>query len=420
VQTDGQLKTGRDVVIAALLGAEEFGFATAPLVVSGCVMMRVCHLDTCPVGVATQNPELRKRFTGKPEFVETFFEYIAEEVREILASLGFRTLQEAIGHVEYLNTQRAVAHWKTSGLDLTPLLVRPDVDSALYQTTTQDHGLVHALDNLLIEKAQAALTSGSKVSIESAVRNVNRTVGTMLGAEITRKFGGAGLPADTVLVTLRGSAGQSLGAFIPSGLTLKLFGDSNDYVGKGLSGGRIIVRPDEKATFESEENVIAGNVIGYGATSGDLFLRGIVGERFCVRNSGATAVVEGIGDHGCEYMTGGTVVVLGRTGRNFAAGMSGGRAFVLDLNADLVNTEMVDVLAVPADQKEALKTIVTSFFNETESQVAGNLLLDWESSLHRISLVMPRDYARVLAAMEKATREGLPVDQYVMEVAANG
>jgi glutamate synthase (NADPH) large chain len=420
VQTDGQLKTGRDVVIAALLGAEEYGFATAPLVVSGCVMMRVCHLDTCPVGVATQNPELRKRFTGKPEFVETFFEYIAEEVREILASLGFKTLQEAIGHVEYLNTQRAIEHWKTSGLDLTPLLARPDVESALYQTTTQDHGLVHALDNLLIEKAQAALTSGAKVSIESPVRNVNRTVGTMLGAEITRNFGGAGLPADTVVVTLRGSAGQSLGAFIPSGLTLKLFGDSNDYVGKGVSGGRIIVRPDEKATFESEENVIAGNVIGYGATSGDLFLRGIVGERFCVRNSGATAIVEGIGDHGCEYMTGGTVVVLGRTGRNFAAGMSGGRAFVLDLNADLVNTEMVDVLAVPADQKENLKALVTSFFNETESQVAGNLLLDWENSLTRFSLVMPRDYARVLAAMEKATREGLPVDQYVMEVAANG
>ena len=420
VQTDGQLKTGRDVVIAALLGAEEYGFATAPLVVSGCVMMRVCHLDTCPVGVATQNPELRKRFTGKPEFVETFFEYIAEEVREILASLGFKTLQEAIGHVEYLNTQRAIEHWKTSGLDLTPLLARPDVESALYQTTTQDHGLVHALDNLLIEKAQAALTSGAKVSIESPVRNVNRTVGTMLGAEITRNFGGAGLPADTVVVTLRGSAGQSLGAFIPSGLTLKLFGDSNDYVGKGVSGGRIIVRPDEKATFESEENVIAGNVIGYGATSGDLFLRGIVGERFCVRNSGATAIVEGIGDHGCEYMTGGTVVVLGRTGRNFAAGMSGGRAFVLDLNADLVNTEMVDVLAVPADQKENLKSLVTSFFNETESQVAGNLLLDWENSLSRFSLVMPRDYARVLAAMEKATREGLPVDQYVMEVAANG
>ena len=420
VQTDGQLKTGRDVVIAALLGAEEYGFATAPLVVSGCVMMRVCHLDTCPVGVATQNPELRKKFTGKPEFVETFFEYIAEEVREILASLGFRTLQEAIGHVEYLNTHRAIEHWKVSGLDLTPLLVRPDVESSLYQTTTQDHGLIHALDNSLIEKASAALTSGAKVSIESPVRNVNRTVGTMLGAEITRNFGGAGLPADTVQVTLRGSAGQSLGAFIPSGLTLRLFGDSNDYVGKGVSGGRIIVRPDENATFASEENVIAGNVIGYGATSGELFLRGIVGERFCVRNSGATAVVEGIGDHGCEYMTGGTVVVLGRTGRNFAAGMSGGRAFVLDLNADLVNKEMVDVLAVPADQRDILKGIVTSFFNETESQVAGNLLLDWENSLSRFSLVMPRDYARVLAAMEKATREGLPVDQYVMEVAAHG
>jgi glutamate synthase (NADPH/NADH) large chain len=407
-------------VIAALLGAEEYGFATAPLVVSGCVMMRVCHLDTCPVGVATQNPELRKRFTGKPEFVETFFEYIAEEVREILASLGFKTLQEAIGHVEYLDTQRAVAHWKASGLDLTPLLARPDVESALYQTTTQDHGLAHALDNVLIEKAAPALTNGTHVVIESPVRNVNRTVGTMLGAEITRKFGGSGLPANTVEVNLRGSAGQSLGAFIPSGLTLRLSGDSNDYVGKGISGGRIIVRPDENSTFESEENVIAGNVIGYGATSGQIFLRGIVGERFCVRNSGATAVVEGIGDHGCEYMTGGTVVVLGRTGRNFAAGMSGGRAFVLDLNAALVNTEMVDVLAIPADQREPLKEIITSFFNETESQVAGGLLLDWESALSRFSLVMPRDYARVLAAMEKATREGLPVDQYVMEVAANG
>jgi glutamate synthase (NADPH/NADH) large chain len=420
VQADGQLKTGRDVVIAALLGAEEYGFATAPLVVSGCVMMRVCHLDTCPVGVATQNPELRKRFTGKPEFVETFFEYIAEEVREILASLGFKTLQEAIGHVEFLDTKSAVDHWKASGLDLSPLLARPDVDSALYQVVKQDHGLENALDNSLIEQAGPALASGQSVSISSAVRNVNRTVGTMLGAEITRRYGGKGLPTDTVQVTLRGSAGQSLGAFIPSGLTLRLFGDSNDYVGKGISGGRVIVRPDESATFNSHENVIAGNVIGYGATSGELFISGVVGERFCVRNSGATAVVEGIGDHGCEYMTGGTVVILGSTGRNFAAGMSGGRAFVLDLNPDLVNKEMVDVLAVPSDQKETLRGIITSFFNETESQVAGNLLLDWENSLARISLVMPRDYARVLAAMEKATREGLPVDQYVMEVAANG
>jgi glutamate synthase (NADPH/NADH) large chain len=420
VQADGQMKTGRDVVIAALLGAEEYGFATAPLVVSGCVMMRVCHLDTCPVGVATQNPELRKRFTGKPEFVETFFEYIAEEVREILASLGFKTLQEAIGHVEFLDTKSAVDHWKASGLDLSPLLARPDVDSALYQVVKQDHGLENALDNSLIEQAGPALASGQSVSISSAVRNVNRTVGTMLGAEITRRYGGKGLPTDTVQVTLRGSAGQSLGAFIPSGLTLRLFGDSNDYVGKGISGGRVIVRPDESATFNSHENVIAGNVIGYGATSGELFISGVVGERFCVRNSGATAVVEGIGDHGCEYMTGGTVVILGSTGRNFAAGMSGGRAFVLDLNPDLVNKEMVDVLAVPSGQKETLRGIITSFFNETESQVAGNLLLDWENSLARISLVMPRDYARVLAAMEKATREGLPVDQYVMEVAANG
>jgi glutamate synthase (NADPH/NADH) large chain len=420
VQADGQMKTGRDVVIAALLGAEEYGFATAPLVVSGCVMMRVCHLDTCPVGVATQNPELRKRFTGKPEFVETFFEYIAEEVREILASLGFKTLQEAIGHVEFLDTKSAVDHWKASGLDLSPLLARPDVDSALYQVVKQDHGLENALDNSLIEQAEPALASGQCVSITSAVRNVNRTVGTMLGAEITRRYGGKGLPTDTVQVTLRGSAGQSLGAFIPSGLTLRLFGDSNDYVGKGISGGRVIVRPDESATFNSHENVIAGNVIGYGATSGELFISGMVGERFCVRNSGATAVVEGIGDHGCEYMTGGTVVVLGTTGRNFAAGMSGGRAFVLDLNADLVNKDMVEVVAVPADQREILKEIISRFFNETESAVAGNLLLDWENSIGRISLVMPRDYARVLAAMEKATREGLPIDQYVMEVAAHG
>ena len=420
VQADGQMKTGRDVVIAALLGAEEYGFATAPLVVSGCVMMRVCHLDTCPVGVATQNPELRKRFTGKPEFVETFFEYIAEEVREILASLGFKTLQDAIGHVEYLDTKSAVEHWKASGLDLSPLLVRPDVDSALHQVTAQDHGLDSALDNLLISQAEPALRSGTAVAIESAVRNVNRTVGTMLGSEITRIYGGEGLPRDTVQVTLRGSAGQSLGAFIPAGLTLRLFGDSNDYVGKGISGGRVILRPDESATFTSHENVIAGNVIGYGATSGELFISGVVGERFCVRNSGATAVVEGIGDHGCEYMTGGTVVILGSTGRNFAAGMSGGRAFVLDLNPDLVNKEMVDVLAVPNDQRESLHSIINSFFNETESQMAGNLLLDWENSLSRFSLVMPRDYARVIAAMEKATREGLPVDQYVMEVVANG
>jgi glutamate synthase (NADPH/NADH) large chain len=383
-------------------------------------MMRVCHLDTCPVGVATQNPELRKKFTGKPEFVETFFEYIAEEVREILASLGMRTLQEAIGHVEYLDTRDAVNHWKASGLDLAPLLVRPDVDSPLHRTTVQDHGLAAALDNKLIELAASALESGESVRIDLPVRNVNRTVGTMLGAEVTRRYGADGLPIGTIDVTLHGSAGQSLGAFLPQGVVIRMYGDSNDYVGKGISGGRVIVRPDERATFASQENVIAGNVIGYGSTAGQIYIRGLVGERFCVRNSGATAVVEGIGDHGCEYMTGGTVVILGRTGRNFAAGMSGGRAFVLDLNPAQVNSELVDILAVPEDQKESLKSLVSDFFTETGSEVAAALLADWSVALNRISLVMPRDYARVLAAIERATRDGLPVDQYVMEVAANG
>jgi glutamate synthase (NADPH/NADH) large chain len=420
VQTDGQLKTGRDVVIAALLGAEEYGFATAPLVVSGCIMMRVCHLDTCPVGVATQNPELRARFTGKPEFVETFFEYIAEEVREILAELGFKTLKEAIGHVEYLDTKEAVTYWKASGLDLSPLLVRPDVDSPLLNTTNQDHGLDAALDNELIKLAAPALEKGEAVRIDVPVRNVNRTVGTMLGAEVTRRYGGDGLPEGTIDVTLHGSAGQSLGAFLPKGVAIRLYGDSNDYVGKGISGGRVVVRPDERAIFKSEENVIAGNVIGYGSTSGQIYIRGLVGERFCVRNSGATAVVEGVGDHGCEYMTGGIVVVLGRTGRNFAAGMSGGRAFVLDLDPALVNAELVDIIAVPEDQKESLRAVVSAFHVETGSEVADALLKDWSAAVNRISLVMPRDYARVLAAIEKANREGLPIDKYVMEVAANG
>ena len=420
VQTDGQLKTGRDVVIAALLGAEEYGFATAPLVVSGCIMMRVCHLDTCPVGVATQNPELRKNFSGKPEFVETFFEYIAEEVREILAQLGFKTMQEAIGHVEFLDTRKAIDHWKASGLDLAPLLVRPDVDSPLHNTIKQDHGLENALDNQLISLAAPALEKGESVKIDLPVRNVNRTVGTMLGAEVTRKYGVDGLPAGTIDVVLHGSAGQSLGAFIPSGVSIRLYGDSNDYVGKGISGGRVVVRPDEKASFPSQNNVIAGNVIGYGATSGEIFIRGVVGERFCVRNSGALAIVEGIGDHGCEYMTGGTVIILGQTGRNFAAGMSGGRAFVLDLDRAHVNSEMVDILAVPQDQVMILKNNLSMFFAETGSEVTGALLKDWEKNLSRISLVMPRDYARVLAAMERAEREGLPVDELVMEVAANG
>jgi glutamate synthase (NADPH/NADH) large chain len=415
VQVDGQMKTGRDVVIAALLGAEEFGFATAPLVVSGCVMMRVCHLDTCPVGVATQNPELRKRFSGKPEFVETFFEYIAEEVREWLAKLGFRSIEEAVGQVELLDTRDAIDHWKASGLDLAPLLKAPLFAGSRKNTGEQDHGLAAALDNTLIELAQPALVDGEITRLQMPVRNVNRTVGTMLGAEITRRYGGAGLPEDTIDISLHGSAGQSLGAFIPRGLTIRLYGDANDYVGKGLSGGRVIVRPDEGATFQSEKNVIAGNVIGYGATSGEIFIRGIVGERFCVRNSGATAIVEGVGDHGCEYMTGGVAVVLGATGRNFGAGMSGGVAFVLDLDPRLVNPDMVDVLTLTPSRSKQLHDLISKYYAETGSHVADSLLKGWSTESSRISMVMPRDYAKVLAAMERAEREGLNVDEAVME-----
>ena len=414
VQVDGQMKTGRDVLIAALLGAEEFGFATAPLVVSGCVMMRVCHLDTCPVGVATQNPELRKKFTGKPEFVETFFEYIAEEVRQLLAQLGFRKLEDAIGQVEMLDTKAATDHWKASGLDLSPILQAPIGNGDRKNTTVQDHGLSAALDNELIKLSKDALENGKSVRLDMPVRNVNRTVGTMLGSEVTRKFGGAGLPANTIDITFHGSAGQSFGAFIPSGLTLRLYGDSNDYVAKGLSGGRVIIRPDEKASFKSNQNVIAGNVIGYGATSGEIMISGVVGERFCVRNSGAHAIVEGVGDHGCEYMTGGSVIVLGSTGRNFAAGMSGGMAFVLDLQPSLVNIEMVDLLSLPANKEDFVRGSISNFFVETGSQIAKDLLADWEKSKSRITLIMPRDYARVLEVMAKAQREGLPVDNAVM------
>ncbi|MGH3273686.1 MAG: glutamate synthase-related protein, partial [Streptosporangiaceae bacterium] len=303
VQVDGQLKTGRDVIIATLLGAEEFGFATAPLVVSGCVLMRVCHLDTCPVGVATKNPELRRRFTGKPEFVVNFFEFLAQDVRRYLAALGFRSVAEAVGHAELLDSARAVEHWKAAGLDLSPILHVPEQAGSRHHTTAQDHGLDKALDHTLILLAEGALEQGTPVRLELPVRNVNRTVGTMLGSEVTRRWGGAGLPDDTIDVSLVGSAGQSLGAFLPAGVTLRLSGDANDYLGKGLSGGRIIAVPDPRASFAAEQHVIAGNVIGYGATSGEIYLRGVVGERFCVRNSGATAVAEGTGDHGCEYMT---------------------------------------------------------------------------------------------------------------------
>ncbi|QDP96961.1 glutamate synthase large subunit [Microlunatus elymi] len=409
VQVDGQLKTGRDVVIGALLGAEEYGFATAPLVVEGCVMMRVCHLDTCPVGVATQNPELRKKYTGKPEFVINFFEFIAQEVREILAELGFRSLDEAIGHVEVLDVRGAVDHWKASGLDLSPILYRPELpDGAVLKNAVgQDHGLDEKLDQELIKICADALSTGDPVRAQLKIRNVDRTAGTLLGHEVTKATGGNGLPDGTIDLTLLGSAGQSFGAFVPAGITLRLEGDSNDYLGKGLSGGRLVVRPSRDASFVAEQQIIAGNVIGYGATSGEIFLRGQVGERFCVRNSGATAVVEGVGDHGCEYMTGGTVVVLGKTGRNFAAGMSGGVAYVLDLDLDQLNSEMVDSRKLTEADRDQLRQLIIRHQEETGSAVAERLLADWGMSATRFTKVLPRDYARVLAAREQAKAEGL-------------
>jgi glutamate synthase (NADPH/NADH) large chain len=420
VQVDGQLKTGRDVIVGALLGAEEFGFATVPLVVAGCVLMRVCHLDTCPVGVATQNPELRRRFTGKPEFIVNFFEFLAQEVREYLARLGFRTLDEAVGRAELLDATAAIGHWKAAGLDLEPVLHVPELPSgaARHCISSQDHGLDKALDNTLILLAEGALADGTPVKLELPVRNVNRTVGTMLGSVLTRRWGGTGLPDNTIDVTLTGSAGQSLGAFLPRGITLRLRGDANDYLGKGLSGGRIIAAPDLAAGFAAERNVIAGNVIGYGATSGEMFLRGVVGERFCVRNSGATAVAEGTGDHGCEYMTGGRVAVLGPVGRNFAAGMSGGIAYLLDPDPIRVNTDMADLEPLTADDEDYLYELIGHHQAETGSAVAAGLLADWEAALRRFARVMPRDYKRVLAAASRAERDGLDVSEAVMAAAS--
>ena len=419
VQADGQLKTGRDVIIAALLGAEEFGFATAPLVVAGCVLMRVCHLDTCPVGVATQNPELRSRFTGKAEFIVNFFEFLAEEVREYLARLGFRTLADAVGHAELLDAATALQHWKAAGLDLAPILHVPQLPpgAARHHATSQDHGLDRALDNTLIELAEGALRDGRAVTLDLPVRNVNRTVGTMLGHEVTSRWGGDGLPDDTIDISFRGSAGQSFGAFLPRGITLRLAGDANDYLGKGLSGGRIIAAPDPAAAFAAEEQVIAGNVIGYGATSGEMFLRGVVGERFCVRNSGATAVAEGTGDHGCEYMTGGRVAVLGPVGRNFAAGMSGGIAYLLDPDARQVNTEMADLEPLGAGDGEFLAGLIGRHLAVTGSAVAARLLADCDAALRRFARVLPKDYKRVLAAAQRAEREGRDVHEAVMAAA---
>jgi len=420
VQVDGGMRTARDVVVATLLGAEEFGFATAPLVVAGCIMMRVCHLDTCPVGVATQNPQLRARFNGKPEFVENFFRFIADDVRRHLAELGFRSIDEAVGHAEMLDTDKGVAHWKSKGLDLTPIFEMPTDEHGARLTQRrklrdQYHRLDQALDQTIIALAEGALEDAHPVRLELPVRNVNRTVGTMLGAEVTRRYGAQGLPDDTIHVALTGSAGQSLGAFLPPGITLELTGDANDYVGKGLSGGRVIVKPPDDVLFIAEDNVIAGNTLLYGAISGQVYLRGRVGERFCARNSGALAVTEGVGDHACEYMTGGRVVILGRTGRNLAAGMSGGIAYVLGLDPDKVNPAMVELQPLEDDDLLWLHEIIARHGHHTGSTVATSVLSDWPRRSAQFTKIMPTDYQRVLRATRMAEAEGRDVDEAIME-----
>jgi glutamate synthase (NADPH) large chain len=407
VQVDGQMKTGRDVIIGALLGAEEFGFATAPLVVMGCIMMRVCHLNTCPVGIATQDPELRKKFSGTPEMVENFFRFIAEEVRELMAELGFRRIDDMIGRADCLDTEKAVNHWKAKGLDLRPLLHQPNLPAtvARRRVIDQDHGLSEALDNDLIKASMPALEHKTPVDLKAYIRNADRTVGTMLGYEVTKRYGAAGLPADTIKIGFTGSAGQSFGAFVPPGMTMKLVGDANDGFGKGLSGGRLIVHPPLLSAFKSEDNIVIGNVAFYGATSGEGYVRGVAGERFCVRNSGAVVVVEGVGDHGCEYMTGGRVVVLGRTGRNFAAGMSGGIAYVLDLHGKFerrCNREMVDLEPVTdAEELDFLRVAIMKHLTYTGSMPAEGLLSDFDIVRRHMVKVMPREYKRALAEQAK-------------------
>jgi len=422
VETDGQLKTGRDVAIAALLGAEEFGFATAPLVTLGCLMMRVCHLNTCPVGVATQDPRLRAKFTGKPEHVVNFMRFVAQELREIMARLGFRTVNEMVGRTDKLEPRRAVEHWKAKGLDLSPLLYQPELSPGekRYCVDQQDHNLEASLDlTTLLTLCAPAIERGERVRAELPIRNVNRVVGTIVGNEITRAHGGAGLPEDTVQLRFKGSAGQSFGAFIPKGMTLELEGDANDYLAKGLSGGRIVLFPPDGSSFPAEENIITGNVACYGATSGEVYIRGMAGERFCVRNSGATAVVEAVGDHGCEYMTGGTVVVLGPTGRNFAAGMSGGVAYVLDETGEFpghCNQQMVELEELQPEDAGRLKEIVERHAQLTQSRRAALLLADWERYLPSFLKVMPKDYRRVLQALAKAEAAGLSGEE-AMEAA---
>jgi glutamate synthase (ferredoxin) len=397
------------------LGAEEFGFATAALVAEGCIMMRVCHLDTCPVGVATQNPELRKKFAGKPEYVVNFMMFIAEEVREIMAELGFRTINEMVGHSELLEMNEAIAHWKSKGLDFSAVFYRPQESSLgpVYCVQKQDHGLENALDTrILLEACRPALEDRKPVKINLPIRNINRTVGTMLGAEISRKYGAKGLPDDTIQISFTGSAGQSFGAFVPRGVTLRLEGDANDYLGKGLCGGKIAVYPSREATFVPEDNIIVGNVLFYGATSGEGYIRGKAGERFCVRNSGVQAVVEGVGDHGCEYMTGGRVVVIGGTGRNFAAGMSGGVAYVWDKQGDFpirCNKEMVALEELEEEDIQLVHGMIRKHQDFTGSEVAAGLLRDWENSIKQFVKVMPVDYKKALLEQKAAEAKAAAV-----------
>ncbi len=421
VETDGQLKTGRDVAIAVLLGAEEFGFATAPLVATGCIMMRVCHLNTCPAGVATQDPRLREKFAGKPEHVVNFMRFIAEELREIMASLGFRTIEEMIGHVDRLEPRQAVDHWKAKGLDFSHILYAPDVGPEIgrFCSIPQDHGIDKSLDvTTLLDICAPALERGEKVIAELPIRNVNRVTGTITGSEVTRKYGAKGLPADTIRLHFKGSAGQSFGAFMPPGMTLSIEGDANDYIGKGLSGGKIIVYPPAGSTFVPSENIIVGNVAFYGATAGEIYLAGRAGERFAVRNSGVDAVVEGVGDHACEYMTGGTVVVLGTTGRNFAAGMSGGVAYVLDeagnferqVNKSMVGLEQIETIKEAA----AVRTLIEQHVAVTKSAKGAAVLAEWSKFQARFVKIMPKDYKRVLACIERAHGQGLSGDEAIM------
>jgi glutamate synthase (ferredoxin) len=421
VETDGQLKTGRDVVIAALLGAEEFGFATAPLVVLGCIMMRVCHLNTCPVGVATQNPELRKNFTGDPAHAVNFMRFVAQEVRELMAQLGVRTFNELVGRTDMLEPREAIDHWKARGLDFTNILYQPKVPAEVgrYCQIPQDHGLEKALDNTLLLKLCApALERKEKVSATIDIKNVNRVVGTIVGSELSRRYGAEGLPEDTIQIHFRGSAGQSFGAFMPRGMTWILEGDANDYLGKGLSGGKIILYPPEGSTFVAEENIVTGNVALYGATAGEAYIRGMAGERFCVRNSGVSAVVEAVGDHGCEYMTGGRVVVLGQTGRNFAAGMSGGVAYVLDETGDFAvrcNQKMVTLEKLEdAAEIEQIRQMIHRHAQYTRSQRAFKILALWEEMTPKFVKVMPMDYKRMLQAIKRVEQAGLSGEEAVM------